>query len=608
MNDIDVEDFVGLDNLQEETSDELRMNLELLSESLRMLFRIAVLVRKANPDNRFERAIHSSKFTFPHTFDTDYVREKYPKLSSSEQSWLADRLGKAIARRRQFIKYCRDHSARLALDDENIEADGTTTVLQSSKATTLPPEKILPNFAIDDYEDDIISTLSTSTTTDVLSTLALPRLVDLSKDGEPLECPICLTLRSIKGERSWRLHAFHDLRPYSCTIGGAECESLAFQHRDSWFQHELDYHRSQYACSLCKCGLFTERAGLRSHILGSHGQFPEHQLQIMEDSGRKYPTSFKAQGCPFCNDWSAALQEKEKSRFQGIEPQNISVRVSRFKRHVGAHLEQLAIFAIPRAVEDIAGDKLRSDSNSFSARPWSTDSIAQDVQHLHEKVYSREGLSDEEDLQTESESLAPLNSAAEEAATADYANIDEDIREALKELGPADVDAMDVTTDVEQEEGQRMPVQTGLESDFPKGIQTRVPTNVTTEVLTYDPMEEDTSSTTQDDLLNSSKDNEKSKGVVNQDRAEFIGTSVSMVEMDEPQTVPSTAVKHSGGFRKKSSGRISKGSSSKPRARPSRPSVWRCCKCSGGWFSYQINDNCPMCQSWRCDNCEYSMG
>ncbi|OPB46730.1 ankyrin repeat protein [Trichoderma guizhouense] len=204
----DMEHLDGLGDTQEGPSEEIRTNFELISVFLKALFRIAVLVRKENPDTRFERAIRSSKCTFPPTFDIDHVREKYPKLKAKEQSWLAERLGKAIARRRQFIKYCRDHRDRLALDDENIEAERATTVMQSSKATTLDPEKIhvATNFAVDDYEDELVSNLSisTSTTTDVLSTLTLPRLADLSKDGEAFECPICFTLRYIKGERSWR--------------------------------------------------------------------------------------------------------------------------------------------------------------------------------------------------------------------------------------------------------------------------------------------------------------------------------------------------------------------------------------------------------------------
>ncbi|KAL7922771.1 hypothetical protein ACQKWADRAFT_312667 [Trichoderma austrokoningii] len=38
-----------------------------------------------------------------------------------------------------------------------------------------------------------------------------------------------------------------------------------------------------------------------------------------------------------------------------------------------------------------------------------------------------------------------------------------------------------------------------------------------------------------------------------------------------------------------------------------RPQLWQCCKCSGGWYNYDINASCPMCHAWRCDNCRYSM-
>lgn len=203
--DVDTEDFIGFEDLRDEASDEIHMNLELISESLRTLFRIGVLVRKAAPDNRFERALQSSKLAFLDAFDIDYVREKHPKLKAQEHTWLAERLGRGIAKRRQFVKYCRDHRARLALDEREV-ADGATTVLQSSKATTLHPEKLPPTLIDEgeEEEDDAVSFVSISTVTDGLSTLSLPRLTDLSETGEPFECPICFTLQSIKKEHVWR--------------------------------------------------------------------------------------------------------------------------------------------------------------------------------------------------------------------------------------------------------------------------------------------------------------------------------------------------------------------------------------------------------------------
>lgn len=86
----------------------------------------------------------------------------------------------------------------------------------------------------------------------------------------------------------------------------------------------------------------------------------------MEDAGRRAPVSLEASSCPFCDDWSVALQTKDKSKTQDIEGKSVLVCTSQFKRHVAAHLEQLAIFAIPCAKEDNTADE-RSSINSLGS-------------------------------------------------------------------------------------------------------------------------------------------------------------------------------------------------------------------------------------------------
>jgi hypothetical protein len=201
IEDMELADELGLDS---EPLDEATTILDLISQALKTLFRIGVLVRKTAPTDRFKRALRASHFEFPAIFDIDYVREKHTKLKRHDRLWLAERLGRSIAQRRQFIKYCRDHQGRLAFDDEDIPS---ATVLQSSKATTLHPDKFQGQLNVeddDDDEDDAISFISTSTTTDSLAVLKLPRLADLTIGDEPFECPICFTLQSIKREKSWR--------------------------------------------------------------------------------------------------------------------------------------------------------------------------------------------------------------------------------------------------------------------------------------------------------------------------------------------------------------------------------------------------------------------
>lgn len=181
--------------------------LSMVSECLKALFRIGILVRKATPRDRFERALQQSEFEFSPQFDINYVQERYPKLASQDSLCLASRLGGANAKRRQFINYGRDHKAKLEVEAIDSTA-GAMTIVQSSKATTfavpgnLPPSEFL-NLPVE-AEDDSVSLVSASTTFNNDTSLRLPSLADLGPDGEYFECPICFTLQSFRMEKSWK--------------------------------------------------------------------------------------------------------------------------------------------------------------------------------------------------------------------------------------------------------------------------------------------------------------------------------------------------------------------------------------------------------------------
>lgn len=183
--------------------EQANQELDMVSQCLKALFRIGILVRKSTPRDRFERALQQSEFAFPAQFDTNYVEERYPKLTSKDASWLASRLGVANAKRRQFIHYVRDRKAKLEAEDMNPMADA------SSKATTFITPGNLSKSTLHgrsplEEEDDLVSLVSASTTFDNDSTLKLPSLSDLGPDGEDFECPICFTLQSFKKEKSWK--------------------------------------------------------------------------------------------------------------------------------------------------------------------------------------------------------------------------------------------------------------------------------------------------------------------------------------------------------------------------------------------------------------------
>lgn len=108
----------------------------------------------------------------------------------------------------------------------------------------------------------------------------------------------------------------------------------------------MNSHRATYTCSLCDGAKKTTRSNLRSH-LALHGSFTDHQLEALEDATRDVVSSLRARDCPFCDEWAEKLGARNMS-----SPSDVIVSVARFKNHVAAHQEQLAIFALPRAVEE----------------------------------------------------------------------------------------------------------------------------------------------------------------------------------------------------------------------------------------------------------------
>ncbi|KAK3681759.1 hypothetical protein B0T22DRAFT_523022 [Podospora appendiculata] len=382
-----------------QSPDEAHSILEVIKQCITSLFRVGMLVRNTAPLDRFKRALRTSNIAFPDNFDIDYVQHKQPKLGTGV---LSKRLGSSVAKRRQFIKYCRDHKARLAADDlDDADDDGSTTARLSSKATTFVAQPDLGAALKAELEaevvDDNVSYLTASTTAESMShaTLRLPRLAEICKENGPFECPICCTLQAFQQETSWELHAYRDLKAYVCTMGGQECNAELFGDRHSWFNHELTKHRARYTCTLCNQGPLNA-AELRAHLLDHHEKFNEQQLRALEDGARDTITSFDAKDCPFCDDWDATLRQKMNPSRNAAEQQDkkekssVMVSASRFKRHVALHQEQLALFALPRiadengspgsgsAIGSTATEDLISDPGSFgegeaSDRPFLVD-------------------------------------------------------------------------------------------------------------------------------------------------------------------------------------------------------------------------------------------
>ncbi|KAH9884170.1 hypothetical protein F4778DRAFT_763884 [Xylariomycetidae sp. FL2044] len=364
---IDSEDVM----MPEEPSrgEQANMVLDMVNQCVKALFRIDMLVRKATPQERFQRAVQQSRFPFPAQFDINYVKEKYPKLVSDQGEKIVIQLGNANAKRRQFIKYGHDHKAKFDIEDPGSKDEepepvikdqtviGNLTEKVSSKATTflLPrehsdPQWLQPTAAKDEDEDETASLTTATTGFESERSLKLPRLQQLSPDGQAFECPICFTQQSFRGEKAWKIHAFSDLKAYVCTAGDAKCSNKLFSNRDTWFEHELQHHRCSFVCKICSYES-PLRDNLRSHVISNHGSLPHDHLSTLLEGRTIVPTRLRASDCPFCDDWARTLQERQDGKGPAVEPgddsMGVTVPLLRFKRHVATHHEQLAIFALP---------------------------------------------------------------------------------------------------------------------------------------------------------------------------------------------------------------------------------------------------------------------
>lgn len=116
-------------------------------------------------------------------------------------------------------------------------------------------------------------------------------------------------------------------------------------------------------CKLCWCQ-YTDTKALQQHLLDEHGTYSNERILSTIEHGKLVPSQMKAQDCPFCDEWASILSHRvhqtEGQASSNIHQADILVSLTHFKRHVATHQEQLAIFAVPRTVDD---DEERSDGD-----------------------------------------------------------------------------------------------------------------------------------------------------------------------------------------------------------------------------------------------------
>ena len=327
------------------------------------------LFGKCTIRDRHAKAEATADEKFDDFYDIQHVKHKFG--SAKAGSWLLERLGKAITKRRQYFRYCRTHREKLAnaavpaisRNDRTCNVDTGTendrgvkdaiprpptltptrpSLVRTTASTLGPVDLNVWESGIDDGSST--TTAATSVTGDnELTLLSVPPLLDFASPGQEFECPYCYTIQKFNGQRGWKKHVFGDIQPYVCTF--EDCGLLMFEDRRTWADHEMENHRRDLVCQICGTERIHSALGLSAHIRQTHRiDLNERQLDILLLTCSRPKELFSAQSCMLC-DWEPKLRATGSA---ASDHEETFVNPQRFAKHLASHLEQIALFSLPQ--------------------------------------------------------------------------------------------------------------------------------------------------------------------------------------------------------------------------------------------------------------------
>jgi DNA-directed RNA polymerase subunit RPC12/RpoP len=150
------------------------------------------------------------------------------------------------------------------------------------------------------------------------------------------------------------MHVFSDLQAYICTFNDCHERLKTFSTRTLWSRHELEAHFSEksFRCHDCheSSVTFTDQESFLDHLNRIHGREAlthVHALGMAQAAAQSVPRSFTDQKCPLCaqTDW--------KSRRE-------------YFTHLGKHLEQISLAALPQEEDESEDDSDQGDEGNFT--------------------------------------------------------------------------------------------------------------------------------------------------------------------------------------------------------------------------------------------------
>ena len=420
----------SFDDEQSQQTTELHELLLATTQFITSLLKLSIVIRNPAPKDIYAKSALATPMDS--TYDIGHVWQKYPQIRNSP--WLINRLGKAITRRREFFHYRERHRKKLSRNTIDLESDnGSESMIErqlepiaslaghsqkdthpSFLSTTAPTVSFLPTQASVLEDEKIVqmeelsdagqseTSFATSVGENDEDALRPPPRPKEAADGKPFECPYCFVIFIARSNKIWkydmlhmsvcrsltdkasRRHIFNDLNPYVCTF--EHCDSRLYSTRHKWFEHELEAHRKDWQCKVTGCWRVFDAVGLlETHVKTHHADsVTKTQLPALLEVCARPLDRMAPEDCPFCDKWADHLRRIQPN----IEPQlghhTLVVTSKQFRNHVARHMEQLALFAFPKQIED------EDDGETGSIEPAADDALEEDAV---EKAIERAGFS-----------------------------------------------------------------------------------------------------------------------------------------------------------------------------------------------------------------------
>lgn len=362
------------------------------------LYRVSTELRKGIPKDRYTK---SSKIdvSLYEPYDIQSVREKFP----AAKDFLVNRLGKAVSKRRQYFRYRELHHTRLSRgllfgdidgteatkpEDESLSEIGTQGG-EATAATFIEPsnsgsgqsglsESHITSTALRQVPS-VVSFATEASYAASVGTNGKSRMpsMPLETFGAPFDCPNCYkkvsVYRSFRSE-AWEIHVLKDLQAYVCTFDGCSTSGETYESRSQWYNHELQQHRQIWTC-FGHCGRqFRYKEEFETHVR-------EHR-----------PNGLSIEQMPLYIDNSASPWDQSDVDFVRCPLCTGEVQSSLFlEKHLGRHLEEIALLSFPSSQCDSAGE-LDSDDDSERNEGTSSEQMEEVSQEGYDEWYTFYGL------------------------------------------------------------------------------------------------------------------------------------------------------------------------------------------------------------------------